>query len=290
MLYAPPVLISIWFICSILLISKPRRTNTVRQKLNLAGYFGYGKVSSQAKEIGWDISTKEFLGIVLFAIIVGMIFAALFKNPLIIPAGLGAGFYLPRYLIQKYKKRQRMAMMIAIPDFGRILIARLIDHHSIIKAFEISQKDISGPMQVMVEEFVKDTGVGMGVQPALENLKKKAAFRKFNTFVETLLIAHQEGYSSEALKAMEKAVEAIENDVKAIETLPITTRKKKRELWYVVLASWAFPVLLSFMNSTNANIFFDTLYGKLLIFSFIICTLFVLIRGEEYLSLKLEEL
>ena len=183
-----------------------------------------------------------------------------------------------------------MAMMVCIPEFGRLLTARLLDHHSITRSFETVQADISGPVKPLIEEFIKDVGVGLGVLTALNNLKAKVAFRKFDTLAETLFIAHREGYSNEALRALEKAVEAIENDVKAIEALQLKVKKKKRDLFYVVIASWAFPVVLSSMNTGNTSIFLDTLTGKLLIFSYLLSTFWVLIKGEEYLGLKLEEL
>ncbi|GAB4263856.1 type II secretion system F family protein [Thermincola ferriacetica] len=285
----PALFIFFWVIMAGSLLLD-RKKSTVRRQLNLVHYFGYSQVSDQAKDAGWNITTKEFLAIVLFAIGIGLVLALIFKNPLIIVAGVVAGYYLPRFIVQRYKKRERMALMVAIPDFARILIARLVDHHSIVKAFEMTQKDCFEPMKTLAQEFVKDVGVGIGVQLALENLKVKVSYRKFNTFIETLLLAHQEGYSTEALAAMKKAVESIESDIKAIEALQITTRKKKRELFSVVIASWLFPVVLSFMNTDNTNIFLDTFSGKVLIFLYIISTMVVLIKGEDYLSLKLEEL
>ncbi len=288
-LLIPTALAFLWAVLAAWLLVGSRKS-VVEKKVNLAHYFGYRQVSDQARDIGWNISSKEFLAIVIFAVGIGVLLAILFNNPLIIVAGIVAGYYLPQLIITRFKKHQRMSLMVTIPDFGRILIARLVDHHSIVKAFEVAQNDVVGPMKTLAEEFVKDVGVGIGVQQALDNLKAKISFRKFNIFVETLLIAHQEGYSTEALKAMEKAMEAIENDVKAIEVLQITTRKKKRELLAVVFASWAFPIILSFMNTTNANIYLDTFSGKVLMFCYIISTMFVLIKGEDYLNLKLEEL
>jgi len=267
-----------------------KKRNTTWRNIDLARCFGYREVSTEAREIGWDLTSGEFLGIVVFAVAAGAILAVLFKNPLIIVAGGLGGYYLPRVLIKNYRKRHRMSLMMSIPDFGRMLIARLIDHHSIVRAMELTQDDIHGPMKVTIEEFVKDVGVGLGVRPALDNMRAKLGFRKFNTLAETLAIAHAEGYSGEALKAMEKAVEAIENDVRAIEALEITARKKKRELACVVAASWAFPAVLSFMNTGNVNIYLNTIPGKVLIFFYLVSTLFVLIKGEEYLSLNLEEL
>lgn len=288
---APALLVFLWVIMSAWLLELTKeKKSLVAQKIHIAHYFGYTQIKNQAQEIGWNIGTKEFLGIILFATGIGLMLATVFKNPLIIFAGMVTGYYLPRYLLQRMKKHQRMSLMMSIPDFGRLLIARLIDHHSIVRAFEITQQDLTGPIKVMVEEFVKDVGVGIGIPRALQNLKAKVGFRKFNTFVETLLLAHQEGYSTEALRAMEKAMEAIELDLKAIEIIQVTTRKKKRELLYIVIAAWAFPFLLSFMNSDNVNIYVDTLQGKILMLSYILCTLFVLMKGEEYLSLKLEEL
>lgn len=288
-LILPSILAFVWGILTAYIFLQNRGA-LIRPKVDLARYLGYNLLSSQAREAGWNITSKEFWGIVIFAVAVGLILALIFMNPLIIVAGILGGYYLPRFIIRKYKKRQRMSLMVSIPDFGRVLIARLLDHHSIVRAFEMAANDISGPMKIPAQEFVQDAGVGIGVGPALENLKVKIAFRKFNTFAETLLIAHREGYSNEALRAMEKAVEAVENDVKAIETLHLMTRKKKRELVYVVLAAWAFPVVLSFMNTGNVNIYLDTLPGKALMFSYIVSTLFVLIKGEDYLGLKLEEL
>lgn len=288
---APALFVFLWVLLAAWLLGLAKNNRSlVARKIHVAHYFGYAQVKNQAQEIGWNLGAKEFFGIILFAIAIGFALATIFRNPLIIFAGIVAGYYLPRYLLQRMKKHQRMSLMMSVPDFGRLLNARLIDHHSIVRAFEITHQDLTGPIKTMVEEFVKDVGVGIGIPQALENLKAKVGFRKFNTFAETLLIAHQEGYSEEALRAMEKAMEAIELDLKAIEVIQFTTRKKKRELFYVVIAAWIFPVLLSFMNADNANIYLDSVAGKILMFSYIISTLLVLMKGEEYLSLKLEEL
>ncbi|WP_418790310.1 type II secretion system F family protein [Phosphitispora sp. TUW77] len=287
-LLLPPLLTLSW-VCLVyyLFILNSNKLN-INRKLN--HLMGYHKVSTYVGTTGWNITSREFWGIVIFAVGSGLLLSALFKNPLIILAGILAGYYLPRLMIHRYRKRRQAALLTSIPDFGRILTARLVDHHSIVKAFEIIQNDVTEPVKTLAADFLKDTGVGMGIPQALENLKARVALRKFDILAETLLIAHYEGYSSEALLAMEKAVEAIENDIKAVDMLEITSAKKKKELVYIVLASWAFPVILSFMNTGNVNVYLDTIPGKILMFSYLVSTLFVLIKGEEYLSLSLEEL
>jgi hypothetical protein len=264
---------------------KRRDRNAMLEK-----YLKFQQIKKEAKEAGWDITINEFLAMVVFSMVVGVILAIFFKNPLIIFAGILIGYYLPRFIIQKIRKNQRMSILITIPDFGRILIARLLDHPSIITAMEITQHDIQGYIKEAVINFIKDVGVGRGVEEALDIMSIKIGFRKFNTFVETLLIAHQEGYSKQALRALEKCIEGIENDVKAIETIELTTKKKRRDLTIGVLAAWAIPALLSFMNTDNSNVFLDTIPGKVLIFSYIIASVYALIKGDEYLSIKIEEL
>ncbi len=289
LLLLPPVLILIWFwLIYLLFIKTGNHKGSIRY--NLDRLMGYHNVRAYAGAAGWNITSREFWGIVIFAVATGLLLAVAFKNPLIIVAGILAGFYLPRFMIRRYRKRQQTALLNAVPDFGRILTARLVDHHSIVRAFEIIENDVTEPIKTLAADFLKDAGVGIGIPQALENLKARVAFRKFDTLVETLLIAHYEGYSPEALRAMEKAVEAIESDIRAVETLEITSAGKKRELLYIILASWAFPVILSFMNTGNANVYLDTVPGKILMFSYLVSTLFVLIKGEEYLSLKLDEL
>jgi len=290
LLLLPPVLVLSWLCLVYWLFIKKNNDDKLNIRHRLNRLMGYHNISAYAGTAGWNLTSREFWGIVIFAVTTGLLLSAAFRNPLIILAGILAGYYLPRFMIRRYRKRQQTALLTAIPDFGRILTARLVDHHSIVRAFEIIQNDVSEPVKTLAADFLKDTGVGMGIEQALENLKARVAFRKFDILVETLLIAHHEGYSSEALRAMEKAVEAIENDIKAVEILEITSAKKKKELIYIVLASWAFPVILSFMNTGNANVYLDTVPGKILMFSYLVSTLFVLIKGEEYLSLRLDEL
>ena len=287
------LLVSLWFLVLVFFLIKPFSLNPkkIKKKFDLIEYLGLEKIEEEAKNAGWNISKREFLLLISFSVALGSLLALVTKNPLIFIAGIVAGYYLPRFLLEKYKRGQKEMVLKALPDPLRMMVSRLPDFGNITKAIEVTQRENIEPViSELFDNFIKDIAVGANVTDALNDMKKKVKLKNFDSFVENLIMAHEEGFTDNALKALEKSIEIIESNLTAIEIVKIQSKKKKQNLYVATATAWFFPVILSAMHTGEENIYLSSLPGKILMFLFVLGTIYNIVKSEDYLSLRLEEL
>ncbi|MDD2212523.1 MAG: hypothetical protein PHV56_06130, partial [Clostridia bacterium] len=114
--------------------------------------------------------------------------------------------------------------------------------------------------------------------------------RKFTDFSETLFLAHTEGLNQQSITTLNMIIDTMVEDVRAIKNLELLSKKDKRDLLIVIIVSWLIPVALSFLNANNINLFLETLIGQMIMFLYFLTTIFVIVKGDEYISLNLDDL
>lgn len=261
-------------------------------RIDVGKYLKLDDIQREAQRAGWNITKKEFLLIMLFAMGIGIILAVIFKNPLLMIVGFITGFSLPGFLLEKYKKHKRMSLFREIPDPLRLMVSRLPDSENITKAIETTRNELQEGtiMRDIFSQYIQDVAIyGANISLALENMKRRVNIKKFDNFVENLKMADING-KDRAVNALEKTIETMEFDLRAIEKVRLQTAKKKRSIYMVILISWFFPVILSAMHTGNKNIYLYTISGKILMFLYLIGSIYTVIKTDEYLSLNLEEL
>jgi len=288
------LLFGLWFLFSYMFLAAPvKRLKPVRSKykVSLMDKFELEKYQNEAEAIGWKITKSEFAIILIFALIITLAVSLITKNPLVIPVGFFTGVYLPQFLIEKKRKSMRMNIISKLTNPLRMLLSRIPDQKNITKAIETTRCEITNDcVRNLFDGYIKDISVGVSVKDALTNMKKKIKLKKFDIFVDNLIQAHYEGYTAEAASALNKSVEAIEFDLRAIEKVKEQSRQKKRNLYTALGITWFFPFILSVVSSGNSNVYLNTIQGKALILFYITGTIYVFVKGEEYLSLNLDEL
>lgn len=187
--------------------------------------------------------------------------------------------------------RKRANMIMKLTDPLRMLISRLPEQKNITKAMEAARDEVSEPLiRQLFTEYLRDVTIGGSVNEALQNMKGKVKLRKFHIFIDTLIQSHYDGFTAEALNALEKAVEAIEFDLRIIEKVRIKNALKKKNLYSALGVAWLFPLILSMANTGPKNVYLHTLQGKVLLFLYLLGSIYVFVKGEEYLSVRLDEL
>ena len=287
------VLFGGWFLMTVFLFNTlhQKRDNRRLIRIQLSDIVDLQRYETEASIAGWIVTGKEFAVIVWLAVAVCAIAALLTKNLFILIAGFVASVYLPSFLIEKKRQSNRMQLVGKLTDPFRILLSRIPDQQNITRALEKTRDEVNDEtIRRLLDGYFQDMAISGSVRDALMNMKKKINIKKCDLFFENLILAHYEGFTAEACKALDKAIEALEFDIRAIEKVKEQNRIKKRKLYLTVGIVWSFPGILSFVNTTGSNIYLNTLPGRLLILLYFLGSIFVYVKGEQYLSLNLDEL
>jgi len=269
------------------------RNPVVKRKYNqmdIVKFFGYEEIKKEAESAGWQLERKEFLALVVTAVGTATFIALVIENVFYIIGGIVGGFYLPKFVVMQIKKHKRYSFFEALPDSLKFIVAKLIDYGSIPKAMESALPDIAPHIREPFNKFVKSIKLNLTVEQALKELANEVKIRKFTDFTETLLLAHTEGINEHSVNTLNTIIDTMVEDVRAIKNIQIICKKDKQDVLVVLLVCWFIPIALSFLNSNNINLFLDTFIGQMIMFSYFLTTIFVVVKGDEYSSLDLDEL
>lgn len=281
----------VWLIAFALILPRPAIVNKRFGNSDFLTLLGYEKVRQEAESFGWRINFREFIYLVVGSFIVGFLLAIFIGNFFFVAVGIVMGFMVPRYIVVKIKKSKRMGILQDLPDTLSLFTSRLGDFPSIQRSLEVALPEMKGRVtESIYTQALRGLQIGFPVDKVLDEMSTQIKIRKFNDFAEKLMMANTEGFNHRSISSLNQTIKEIAEDIKEIESLKIKSRKEKRSLAMIILLSWIMPIILSFLNSGNANIFLDTAYGQIFIVSFFITTLYTIMKGDDYLSLNLDEL
>jgi len=273
----------------LLFLPKPEKRLTA-SRLDVSQFFGYEQIKKEAESAGWQLQQNEFLILVAVALGIGVFMAVLIDNIFYIIGGVIAAFYLPRFVVMQLRRKKRYALLAELPDSLKYIVARLIDYGSIPKAVEASLADLSPQLREPFARFLNAVKLNLRVEQALQELAGEIKIRKFTDFTDTLLLTHTEGINQQSVATLETIIDTMVEDVRALKNLQMISQRDRRDLYAVIAVSWFIPVVLSFLNTNNLNLFLDTLFGQIIMFLYFLTTIFVIVKGDEYLSLNLQDL
>jgi Flp pilus assembly protein TadB len=281
----------VWFIALILILPKPIRKRTYKkQTWDIAQILGYEKVKREAESFGWNLNSKEFTQIVMASVGVGILTALLTGNIFFIVVGVALSFSLPRYIVIKIKKKKRLEILVELPDNLKLLTSKLMDYTSIQQALQAALEDMEGETKTIFQKMHSSLELNLPVDSILMEVAHEVKIRRFNDFAEKLVMANSEGFHEEAIKSLKETIDTISEDINEIKKLEIRSKSEKKKMYIVIVASWFMPFILSFLSSDNANVFLKSIHGQLFIISFFLSTIYVIAKGDDYLSLNLDEL
>ena len=257
---------------------------------SLARIFGYEKIRQEAIDAGWSLTRKEFAAILISSVAVVGLIAVLTGNYFFVALGIALMFTLPRAIVLRIKRANRRRTLFDLPPNLRLFIAKLSDFGNAQKALENAMPEMDGVTKPIFEAACNKLRVGMPLDRVLDEWVHDLKIRKLEDFAERLKLAAVEGYHRRSLDSLKETVAEIDEDITAIKTLDIEAKSKKRQLFLISVMSWAMPLLMSFMNNNNGNVYLNTVYGQIFIVSFAASTLYAIGKGSDYLSLNLDEL
>ena len=265
---------------------------SARQK-NEGGYWDKetDRLRRQADQAGVSWNSRETKTIWIASLSVASLLYLTTGNLMLFGIGWLMLLFLPRQLIQNRKHKQRLGALTALTDCLRQLLARLPDQGSLSRAMEmVVENDSLGESTGVLREVLEELHLGSHVKDAVGLWRRRVGLKKFDHVAETLVQANADGWTPAALKALDKSVEALECDLRAVLLVAQKAASRKKQLYMTIATTWSFPLILSMMDTGQKNPYLYTVPGKLLIFAYVSVSLYTVVKGQEYLSLQVDEL
>ena len=249
------------------------------------------RIRNQAGKAGVDWGSRETKAIWIISLSASAVLYFLTGNILLFGVGWMLLLVLPRLIIHHRKHRRRLETLTVLTDCLRQLLARLPDQGSLSRALEVViESDGRGAVAGMLRQVLEAMRLGSTVREAVGLWQGMIGMRKFDHVAETLIQANADGWTPAALKALDRSINGLEGDLRAILLVAQNAVSRKKQLYIALATAWSFPLILSMMDTGRANIYLYTMPGKLLVFAYVTVSLFVVVKGQEYLSLNVDEL
>ncbi|RUT38683.1 hypothetical protein EJP82_26795 [Paenibacillus anaericanus] len=280
----------IWAVALFIVVPKSKVSIFKQQAGRVNGIPGVHNLQSEANYDGVNLNKREYLIISLGSILVGVLIAYALHNYLFLAVSMTLSYMLPRYVVSKLKRNHRQKILFELPDNLKVFSSKLNDFPSVQTALEQSVPDMHGETQKYFQEMLDDLKTGFSVESALIEIKKKIKIKRFDDFAEKLQVAVEQGFHERAIYSLKETGREMTADNLILKEMQIKSRKDMRNLFIITAMSWSMPVILSGVNTDNSNVFLDTLYGQIYIVSFVLITVYAIVKAEDYLALNLDEL
>ncbi len=245
----------------------------------------------QAKIAGVSWSGAETALVWILSLTAAAVLYFATENLLLVGSGWLLSLFLPGMIIQKRKNRQRLKTLEALTDCLRQLLIRLPDQGSLSRAMEmVAERESDGEAMAIARVVLDELRLGADAKDAIGLWQRMVGLRKFDHVAQTLIQSNADGWTPVALKALEKSVEALEADLRAVRLTEQKAADRKKQLYMAIAIAWSFPLILSMMDTGQINIYLHTAAGKLLIFAYVTVSLYTAAKGQEYLSINVDEL
>jgi Flp pilus assembly protein TadB len=283
------IIFSIWILAFSLVFKQPvdKKNST---KVNIYNYLGYDKIVDEAQEYGIKLSKKEILNISMLSVVAVIVIILLTGNIYFIIVALVLSYYIPRYFLIRTKKAKRKKILFELPNNLKILVSYLLDSQSLLVAIKRAMPEIEGESKIYFEKLEKSLNINLEVDKTLQEFANDIKLRKLTDFAEKLSMMHTEGVTPQGIQSLKDNIKQIQKDIQNIKILEMKSKKEKKNTLLIIVACWFIPIALSFLSTDNSNIFLDTFVGQVLIVSFFAATIITIVKGDEYLSLNLDEL
>lgn len=146
------------------------------------------------EQADWPLLGSEFLVLLMLLAVLGGTVAGLLTFKLA-PTVIGAtGSVLFMIIILRIRiDRRRKAFTNQLGDMLTMVANALRAGFSFLQAFELIAREMDDPVRSEVNKVVREIGIGISLEKALENMSKRMSSSEFNLVVTAVLIQRQVG-------------------------------------------------------------------------------------------------
>jgi tight adherence protein B len=138
------------------------------------------------------IRVGAIIGIPLFMIALSP-FIALFDNPLLWVVGVGVGFWLPRFWLNRRKGKRLKAFNDSLADTITLLANALRAGSSFLQSIEMVVRETQPPISTEFGRVIREVNLGLPLDQALANMTRRVKSEDLELMTTAIAIHHTVG-------------------------------------------------------------------------------------------------
>ena len=154
--------------------------------------FAQGTANELAKA-DLKLTPAEYILVLIASTLLGLLGGLLLFGDLLSLVGGLLGFFFPRFYVRRRQGRRLRAFNNQLEDAIRLLSAGLRAGYAFMQAVERVASDLSPPISYEFERVVREVGLGLSQEDALENLRRRVPSDDLDLLIIAIEIHHDIG-------------------------------------------------------------------------------------------------
>lgn len=151
------------------------------------------RMATELARADLKLTVPEYFLFNVASVLIGFLLALLlFRNILAIVGGL-LGFYLPRLYVKMRQRRRLIAFNNQLGDTITLLANSLRSGYSLLQSMETVAKELAPPVSQEFGRVVREIGLGLSNQEALNNLLRRVNSDDLDLMVTAINVHHEVG-------------------------------------------------------------------------------------------------
>jgi tight adherence protein B len=126
-------------------------------------------------------------------VLLSVLVLAITRQPLLVPLGIAAGFFLPVFYLRRRQNQRLVAFQEQLPDMLTLLVGSLRSGYGITIAMDTVAKNMPPPSSEEFGRVVREIGLGLTTTQALNNLVRRIRSDDLDLVVTAIAIQHEVG-------------------------------------------------------------------------------------------------
>lgn len=161
----------------------------------------------------------------------------------LLPAGLLAGFIMPRWVMGIIRSQRQAKFRRQLVDALMVLSSSLKAGLSLLQSMEVVVEESMAPMSQELGLVVKETRMGLSLDEALKRLKERMPVEELNLVITTILVARETG--GDVTTVFGNLVETIRERFKMQERVKTLTVIPRLQGWIMAAMPFVFGVTVT---------------------------------------------
>lgn len=186
------------------------------------------------------LTVSEFILIMIGAAALGTVAGFVFtQNPLVALGAGAAGFFVPRLFLRQRKGARLTAFNNQLGDTITLLANSLRAGYSMLQSMEMVSKELQPPMGEEFARVVREIGLGISQQEALDNLLRRIPSDDMDLVVTAINVQHEVG--GNLAKILDTIGHTIRERIRIKGEIQVLTAQGRISMYIII----AIPFLLS---------------------------------------------